>query len=69
MWSTLLSTSFPGPLWPGVVAPGRVLSMGQTVYICYIELFEIELFIIWFQVTNDNPQQTIVASSNYSSYK
>ena len=27
-------TSLPGPLWPGVVAPDRVLSMGQ------IELFD-----------------------------
>ena len=31
--------SLPGPLWPGVVAPGRVLFMGQ------IELLEIELFL------------------------
>ena len=35
MWSTLSLTSVPGPLWPGVVAPERVLSMGQ------IELFDI----------------------------
>ena len=27
---------FPGPLWPGVVAPDRVLSMA------YIELFDIK---------------------------
>ena len=43
--------SLPGPLWPLVVAPDRVLSMGQielfdiqAVYVCYTELFEIELF-------------------------
>ena len=35
MWNTTLLPSLPGPLWPGVVAPDRVLSMGQ------IELFDI----------------------------
>ena len=35
MWSTLLLPSLPGPLWLGVVAPDRVLSMSQ------IELFDI----------------------------
>ena len=34
MQSTLLLLSFPSPLWSGVVAPDRVLSMGQ------IELFD-----------------------------
>ena len=34
MQSTPSLPSFPGPLWPGVVAPDWVLSMGQ------IELFE-----------------------------
>ena len=33
MQSTLLLPLLPGPIWPGVVAPDRVLSMGQ------IELF------------------------------
>ena len=33
LWGTL--PLLPGPLWPGVVAPDRYLSMGQ------IELFEI----------------------------
>ena len=28
MWSTPSLPSFPGPLWPGVVAPDRALSMG-----------------------------------------
>ena len=35
--STLSLSSLPGPLWPGVVAPDRVLSMDQTeltVYLC-----------------------------------
>ena len=29
MWSAPLWPSLPGSLWPGVVAPDRVLSMGQ----------------------------------------
>ena len=29
--------SLPGPLWPGIVAPDRVLSMDQ------IELFDIQI--------------------------
>ena len=28
MWCTSLLPSLPGPLWVGVVAPDRVLSMG-----------------------------------------
>ena len=35
MWSTPLLPSLLGPLWSEVVAPDRVLSMGQ------IELFDI----------------------------
>ena len=35
IWSTPLLPLLPGPLWPGVVAPDRVLSM------CQIELFDI----------------------------
>ena len=35
MWSTPSLLLFPGPLWPRMVAPDRVQSMGQ------VELFEI----------------------------
>ncbi len=35
MWSTSSLPSLPGPLWPEVVAPDWVLSIGQ------IELFDI----------------------------
>ena len=35
MWSTASLPLLPGPLWPRVVAPDRILSMGQ------IELFDI----------------------------
>ena len=37
MWSTPSSPLLPGPLWPGVVAPDRTLSMGKielTGYLC-----------------------------------
>ena len=30
MWSTRLSPLLPGPLWSGMAAPDRVLSMGQN---------------------------------------
>ena len=30
--------SLPGPLWPGVVAPDRVLSMGQLELNCVLML-------------------------------
>ena len=36
MLSTSSLASLPGPLWPGVVAPDRILSVGQ------IELFDIQ---------------------------
>ncbi len=59
MWSTPSLLSLPGPLWPGVVAPDRVFSMGLielheclesllflhlNAYLCLTELFKIELF-------------------------
>ena len=34
MRSTSLLSSFPGPLWPGVVAHDRALSMGQIELKC-----------------------------------
>ena len=34
MQSTTSLPSLPGPLWLGVVAPDRVLSMGQIVLNC-----------------------------------
>ena len=35
LWGMRSTSSFQGPLWPGVLAPDRVISMGQ------IELFDI----------------------------
>ena len=48
MWSPPSLPLLPGPLWPGVVVPDRVLSMGQirlTAYLWLTELFEIEMFL------------------------
>ena len=36
MWSTPLLLSLPGLLWPGVVAPDRVLSVGQIELNCTV---------------------------------
>ena len=36
-----LNASLPVPLWPGVLKPIRVISMGQ------IDLFENYLYLIW----------------------
>ena len=38
MRSTSSLPSLPGPLWPGVVAPDKVLSMGQTELNCVLRL-------------------------------
>ena len=38
MQSTPSLPSLPGPLWPGVVAPDRALSMGQIELNCVLML-------------------------------
>ena len=38
MWSTLSLPSFPGPLWPGVVAHESILSMSQIELNCVLML-------------------------------
>ena len=43
MQSTPSLPLLPGPLWPGVVAPNRVLSMGQTELNCVLMLN----WIVW----------------------
>ena len=43
MWSTPTLPSLPGPLWLGVVAPDRVLSMSQTELNCVLKLN----WIVW----------------------
>ena len=43
MRSTPSLPSLPGPLWPGVVAPDRVLSMGQIELNCVLMLY----WIVW----------------------
>ena len=47
MLSTPLLPSLPSPLWPGVVAPVRVLSIDQTELNCVLMLnciLDIQLF-------------------------
>ena len=44
MRSTPSLPSIPGPLWPGVVVPNRVLSKGQ------IELFDIQTVYFNIQI-------------------
>ena len=34
MWSTPSLSLLPGPLWPGLIAPDKVLSMGQIELNC-----------------------------------
>ena len=43
MQSTPSLSSLPGPLWTGVVAPNRVLSMGQIELNCVLMLN----WIVW----------------------
>ena len=38
MWSTPSLTLLPGSLWPGIVAPDRVLSKGQIELNCVLKL-------------------------------
>ena len=38
MQSTPSLPALPGPLWPGVVAPDRALTMGQTELNCVLML-------------------------------
>ena len=38
MWSTPLLPSLLGPLYPGLVTPNRVISMGQIELNCVLKL-------------------------------
>ena len=38
MWSNPSLSSLPDPLWPGVIASDRVLSMGQIELNCVLML-------------------------------
>ena len=44
MQSTLSLPSFPGSLWPGVVAPDRIISMSQIGLNCVLKLN----WIVWY---------------------
>ena len=45
-WNTLFLPLSPGPLWPSVVEPDRVLSMGQRELNCNHTKFKISCFSI-----------------------
>ena len=55
LWGMQSTPSLPlllGPLWPGVIAPDRVLSMGQieqNVYLCYwyLNCILMQNWIVW----------------------
>ena len=55
MWSTPSLLSLSGPLWPGVVAPNRVLSMCQIEQTVCKQMTDINLWLsysnIWNHVT------------------
>ena len=49
MRCTPLLPSLPGPIWPVVVAPDRVLSMGQIEIKCILMLkMELEIELFWY---------------------
>ena len=49
IWSTPLLPSLPGPLWPALVGPDRVLSMGQIELNCnYAKLNCLKLTLLTF---------------------
>ena len=47
MWSTLSLPLLPGPLWPGVVAPDWVLSIGQIKQTVYKQMTGVELWLLY----------------------
>ena len=49
MQSTISLPSLPGPLWPGVAAPDRVLLLGQIELNCELMLN----WIAWNRIDHD----------------
>ena len=49
MLSTPLLPSLPGSLWPGVVAPDKILSMGQTELNCLLIIIIIIIIILSYR--------------------
>ena len=45
----------PGPLWPGVVAPDRVLSMGQIEQTVYKQMTDVKLWLLYSNIWNYLP--------------
>ena len=51
MWNTSSLSLLPGPLWPRVVAPDRVQSMGQIERNCVITLNWIVWNLVFLHLT------------------
>ena len=43
IWSTPLLALFPGPLWPEMVVPDRVLLMGQIKQTVFKQMIDVKL--------------------------
>ena len=52
MWTILSVILLPGPLWPGVVAPERVLSMSQIEQTMYKQMTNVKLCLQYMKPFN-----------------
>ena len=52
MWNTPSLPLLPGPLWPGVVVPDRVLSMGQIEQSVCKQMTDIKLWLLYSNTWN-----------------
>ena len=55
IWRMLSTPSLPllsGSLWPGVVAPDRVLSMGQKEQTLYKQMTDVKLWLLYSNTWN-----------------
>ena len=52
MWSTPSLPLLPGPLWPGVVAPNRVLSIGQIEQNMCEQMTDVKLWRLYSHTWN-----------------
>ena len=52
MWSTSSLALLPGSLWPGVVVPDRVLSMGQIEQTVCKQMTDVKLWLLYRNTWN-----------------
>ena len=52
MWSTPLLPLLPGSLWPRVLAPDGVLSMGQTEQTVCKQMTDVKLWLLYSNTWN-----------------